>query len=105
MESSYLFELLAGGIYLIAGLRLAWLARRTKAVPERLLATSFLCVGLAYVTYQLPVMLEAESIWSAFTGRVICAVGACFLLLFISRVFRPGERPRAPKRSAPRSRR
>ncbi len=90
MDNAYLFELLAGGAYLIAGLRLASLARRTQAVPERLLATSFLCFGLSYLSYQLPVMLEAESIWTDFAGRVLSAVGACFLLVFISRVFRPG---------------
>ncbi len=90
VQNAYLFELLAGGVYLIAGLRLASLARRTKAVPERLLAASFLCVGLSYLCYQLPLMLEVESIWSDFAGRVLSAVGACFLLVFISRVFRPG---------------
>ncbi len=90
MENAYLFELLAGGAYLLAGFRLAWLARRTKAVPERLLATSFLCVGLSYTCYQVPVMLEAESIWSALAGRVLSDVGACLLMVFILRVFRPG---------------
>ena len=90
MENAYLFELLAGGIYLIAGLRLASLARRTKAIPERLLAAAFLCFGLSYVTYQLPVMLEAESIWSAFAGRILSNMGSCFLLGFVWRVFRPG---------------
>ncbi len=90
MENAYLFELLAGGAYLIAGLRLAWLARRTRAIPERLLATSFLCGGLSYTCYQLPVMLEAESTSSAFTGRVLSDLAASFLLAFNWRVFRPG---------------
>ncbi len=90
MENAYLFELLAGVAYLIAGYRLALLARRTRAIPERLLATAFLCVGLSYTIYQIPVMLDAESISSAFVGRVLSDAAAIFLLLFIWRVFRPG---------------
>ncbi len=41
-DHAYIGELLAGIVYLIAGVRLFWLGQRTGEVPEKLLGVAFL---------------------------------------------------------------
>jgi len=88
MENAVLFELLAGVVYLVAGVRLAVLARRTRAIPEALLTAAFLCLGLSYMFYNIPLMQGSEPVWSTFTGRLLAALGIGFLPFFTLRVFR-----------------
>ncbi len=92
MENAVLFELLAGIVYLVAGLRLAALARRTRAIPEALLTASFLCLGLSYVFYNIFLMQGSDPVWSTFTGRLLAAGGVCFLSFFTLQVFRSEAR-------------
>ena len=50
-DHAYIGELLAGIVYLIAGVRLLRLGQRTREVPERLLAAMFILSGASYIVY------------------------------------------------------
>jgi hypothetical protein len=91
---AYIGELLAGIVYLIVGVRLLRLGRRSGEVPERLLGTTFLFMGLSSACYVLPVFSAFESLWTPlnFAGRVTFLPAAVMLALFTRLVFRPENR-------------
>jgi predicted membrane channel-forming protein YqfA (hemolysin III family) len=91
---AYMGELLTSIVYLIAGVRLLRLARRTGEAPERLLGATFLFMGVSAVFYVLPVFSAFESLWTplTFAGRVTFLPAAVMLVLFTRRVFRPDPR-------------
>jgi hypothetical protein len=89
-ESAYVGEGIAGLLYLVVGLRLLQLARRTGRLPERLLTVSFLALGFSYLLYNLPYPLADELLtrllYSA--GRLVAAFGVIAYALFTWCVFR-----------------
>ncbi len=93
-DHAYIGELLAGIVYLIAGIRLLRLSQRTGEAPERLLGAAFLAVGVSAGLYVLPNLSPFESLWAPlnFAGRVAYIPAAVMLALFTRRVFRPAER-------------
>jgi len=93
-DHAYIGELLAGIVYLIAGVRLLRLGRRTGKLPERLLGATFLFMGVSSVLYVLPVFSRFESLWTPlnFAGRVTYLPAAVMLALFTRLVFRPDKR-------------
>lgn len=90
-EQAYIGELISALIYLYAGMRLLRLSSRTGEVPERLLAAMFLIVGTSLLLYDIPIMLDNESIWTAFNlaGRVTYLPAQVLLAVFTRQVFRP----------------
>jgi hypothetical protein len=93
-DNAYIGELLAGIVYLIAGVRLLRLGQRTGQVPEKLLGVAFLFIGTSAGLYVLPKFLPFESLWTPlnFAGRVCIIPEAVIFALFTWRVFRPAER-------------
>jgi hypothetical protein len=79
--------------YLIAGARLYRLSLRTKEKPERLFSAALLLWGLAYVCWQLPLMLSDESLFRPLyiAGRLLTDAGTIVMLFFMRLVFRPGS--------------
>jgi hypothetical protein len=82
---------------LAVGIRLLWLARRTRRLPELAVGLDLVLAGA--VGYAL--LLAAESLRllpapydgiASFAGVSAISLGSCFLALFSCRVFRPGSR-------------
>jgi hypothetical protein len=90
-EHAYIGELISALIYLYAGARLLRLSARTGEVPERILGALFLVTGASFVLYDLPIILESESLWTPlnFAGRVVYLAAPVLLAVFTRRVFRP----------------
>ena len=88
---AYIGELIAALVYLYAGTRLLRLSSRTGEVPERLLAAMFLLTGTSFLLYDLPIILNSESLWTPlnFAGRVTYLPAPVLLAVFTRRVFRP----------------
>jgi hypothetical protein len=79
--------------YLIAGVRLYRLSLRTQKAPERLLSVSLLLWGLAYVCWQLPLIISAEYLFRSLyiLGRLLTDAGTITSLFFMRIVFRPNS--------------
>ena len=90
-EQAYIGELISALIYLYVGARLLRLSSRTGEAPERLLGAMFLVVCISLVLYDVPIILNNESIWTAFNfaGRVTYLPAPVLLAVFTRRVFRP----------------
>ncbi len=88
----YIFELITGLVYLIVGIRLFALSRRTRERPEYLLALNYLCLGVSYFLYQFPGTPGTHLMWVLVAARIIYSVGIVPLLLFTRDVFRDGSR-------------
>jgi hypothetical protein len=91
--SAYIGEGIAGLLFLIAGVRLLWLALRTGKAPEWLMSAGFLAWGLSYFLCNLPYALADESLLRPFysVGRFVSAMGAVAFALFTWRVFRQND--------------
>jgi hypothetical protein len=91
---AYIGELLAGVVYLIAGIRLLRLSRRTGEAPEQLLGTCFIAIAASAFSYVLPNLSWFESLWTPlnFAGRVFVIPYSVIFALFTWRVFRPAAR-------------
>ena len=91
---SYLGELIAGIIYMLAGVRLALLGARTREIPERLLGASFMFLGLSGVVYGLASAEPLRSFWTPlnFIARIAYLPGSVLIAVFTVRVFRPDSR-------------
>jgi hypothetical protein len=93
METNfYIFDVVAALIYLIVGIRLFALSRRTHGRPEFLLALNYLCMGVSYLLYELPSVVGHDVPWIIIVARAIYSVGIVPLLLFTREVFRSGSR-------------
>ena len=90
-EQAYVGELISALVYLYAGTRLLRLSSRSGEVPERLLGTMFLVTGASFLLYDLPIILDSESLWTplSFAGRVAYLPAPVLLAVFTRRVFRP----------------
>jgi hypothetical protein len=83
-------------VSLAVGVRLLWLAQRTRQLPELAIGLDLVLAGaLGYA-----LLLAAESLrllpapwsgWASFAGVGAISLGSVFLALFSCRVFRPGS--------------
>jgi hypothetical protein len=92
--NSYLGELSAGIIYLLAGARLVLLGIRTGETPELLLGLAFVVSGIALLLYLMPYVHFFEALWTPFIfgGRAAFIPVSVMLALFTRGVFRPRDR-------------
>jgi hypothetical protein len=90
-EQAYIGELISAIVYLYVGVQMLRLASRTGEGPERLLAAMFLFTGTSFILYDLPAILNSESLWTplSFAGRVVYLPAPVLLAVFTNRVFRP----------------
>ena len=92
-ESAYLGELLSGVFYAIAGYRMLLLAAQTREAPERVLGLTFLLIGVSFLLYQIPLILQTEFMETPiyFAARVTYCISSVTLALFTRIVFRQKE--------------
>jgi hypothetical protein len=92
---------LLGGSFVIAslvvGVRLVWLARRTRKSPELLIGSGLLLLAvlgypLMTVARKAQALSEPTRIGLAASSGAAQAAGGLLLVLFVWRVFRPDER-------------
>jgi hypothetical protein len=96
-ESAYIGGVIVCVGYLIAGARLWRLSVRTRQKPERLMSLSLLLWGIAYVGWQLPLILSDESLLRPlyFSARILTNAGTVASALFLRLVFRPDSQSAA----------
>ncbi|HXV35740.1 MAG TPA: hypothetical protein VEC18_01245 [Myxococcota bacterium] len=94
--NAYIGEIIASLVYLVVGLRLFALSRRTRGTPETLLALSFLAWTSAFAFYNIPYAFveDEERIAPFFSyGSLTClGVGNVVFAVFIRSTFRGRER-------------
>jgi len=90
-EQAFIGELISAFVYLYVGMRMLRLSSRTGEVPERLLGAMFLVTGISFLLYDLPIILDNESLWTplSFAGRVAYLPAPVLLAVFTHRVFCP----------------
>jgi hypothetical protein len=93
-ESWYTGEIVAGLVYLIAGVRLYQLSAKTDGLPERLLSWTFLLWSPAYLGFVFAYALLDESRLTPFvlSARLLFHAGTLAIALFTRQVFRSQER-------------
>jgi hypothetical protein len=96
-ESSYIFQLIAGVLFLAAGAQLLRLSLRTRETPERLLGIYFLASGFSLLGWLTPEIFHLESmanrinfvLWFDLIPWALYDVGMIAFLLFARMTFRP----------------
>jgi hypothetical protein len=90
----YIQEFSAGFVYLVVGIRLYQLSRRTNRFPERLLSLSFVLWGANYFLYDVPylVLEESTAVPFYFAARLALDLGTFLFAIFIWKVFRSQDR-------------
>jgi hypothetical protein len=94
VQDAYIFELVAGFLYLVLGVRLLVLASRTARSPERLLGAISVLTGLSYAYYELPHFFAEIPVIEApyaLAGRVLFDLGVVLLAWLCRQVFHPGR--------------
>ena len=94
---AYTFELVAVAFFLIVGVRLLQLSRRTGETPEKLLGVHFFCSGLAYFGWAIPAVFQLDPsasqinfiFWFDLVPWALYAIGMVPFLIFTRVVFRP----------------
>ena len=87
-------ECATGLVYLVVGIRLAQLSRRTNRSPELLLSLSFVLWGSNYFLYNVPylVLEAAAAVPFYFAARLALDLGVFLFVMFIWKVFRSEDR-------------
>jgi hypothetical protein len=81
--------------FFIIGIRLLRLSRRTKELPELLLATYFLSASAGYAAWSYPLLFDIKASWEVpidLIGWWLFGIGILPFLLFVRSVFRPGAK-------------
>ena len=95
-ESAYYMDAIAGVIYLVVGVRLFLLSRRTRQAPEYFIALAFMSWGLGYALYDIPYAFtegdESIAPFFAYSSLAVIDVGIVAFALFTKNVFRKQER-------------
>jgi len=95
-QNAFIMEAISGVVYLIVGVRLYALSRRTRQTPEYLIALTFLFWALCYALYDIPYALsgadESAPPFFAFTSLLAFDLGNVFFALFTREVFRKHTR-------------
>jgi hypothetical protein len=90
-EYAYITPVLASVFYLLAGVRLLGLHRRTRERPELLLSTSFTLAGVYYFSYNAPSLfrLDPWTLTIEWLVEWIYILSVFPFVFFIRTVFRP----------------
>jgi hypothetical protein len=95
-ENAFVMEIIAGVIFFCVGIRLYGLSRRSRQMPEYLVALTFVAWALSFAFYDIPYFFkpEGEKIApaAAYGSLVAVNVGNIALALFTREVFRKGAR-------------
>jgi len=91
---AYIGELFSAIFFLIAGVRLWKLSRRTREFPERVLGAAFVASGIGLLLYMVPYADGFKALWTpfVFAGRTTFIPVSILFALFTRSVFRPSER-------------
>ena len=87
-------ECVTGLVYLVVGIRLYQLSRRTNRSPERLLGLTFVLWSANYLVYDIPYLFldEATAVPFYFAARLALDLGLFLFVMFIWKVFRSEDR-------------
>ena len=90
-DGAYITQLLSAVFFLIVGIRLLRLSRRTGETPENLLGIYFFATGLSYLGWLLPTIFHLEAMAAQFdlAAWSLYSVGVVPFMLFIRMAFRP----------------
>jgi len=93
-DAAFILELLAGVFFVVAGLPLLRLARKSQQIPERMLGITFLLMGVSYLFYESPYAFESEVLLVPFSvvGRLLWNASVVTTAVFTRVVFHR-ERP------------
>ncbi len=91
--NAYIGELFSAIFFVIAGVRLLKLSRRTRKTPEFLLGSAFVLSGIALLFYMVPYADAFASLWTPFifAGRATFIPVSILWALFTRSVFRPSD--------------
>jgi len=89
-DNAFLGGVIAGIVYLFAGVSLIRLSWRTQESPELMLGMSFLLWGLSYVCWQIPIATANQPLTQPlfFAGRILTNAGTIFFAHFVWNAFR-----------------
>lgn len=92
-DNAYIGGIIVGLGYLATGIRLYRFSLQTRKAPERIISVALLLWGLAYVCWQLPLVIRDESLFRPLyiVGRFLTDAGTITSLFFIRMVFRPSS--------------
>jgi len=92
-DNAYIGGVIVGLGYLATGIRLYRSSLQTRKAPERIISVALLLWGLAYVCWQLPLVIRDESLFRPLyiVGRFLTDAGTITSLFFIRMVFRPSS--------------
>ncbi|MBW2578620.1 MAG: hypothetical protein JRE38_11195 [Deltaproteobacteria bacterium] len=95
-ESAYIMEAIAGVIFLIVGVRLFLLSRRTGQAPEYFISLTFLCWAFGYAIYDIPYAFvegeESIAPYFSYPSLLLFNLGNISFALFTKVVFRKKQR-------------
>jgi hypothetical protein len=95
-KSAYVMEAIAGIVFLIVGVRLYLLSRRTGQAPEYFIALTFLSWAFGYALYDIPfAFAEGDGSvppYFAYTSMLAFNLGNIAFALFTKEVFRKKQR-------------
>jgi len=89
LEGGFIAELIAGVLFLVIGVPLVLRARRTQSVPERFMGPFCLLLGVSYLLYEIPFVLDTGSLTQPLTfgGRLLFDAAVVVIALFNRRFF------------------
>jgi hypothetical protein len=92
--NAFLGGLIAGLVYLVAGIRLIGLSWRSQRLPEFLLGSSLILWGFSYVCWQIPISTANHPLTQPlfFAGRILTHAGTIFFAYFVLLAFRSQSR-------------
>jgi hypothetical protein len=84
-DSAFIGGVIAGIVYLAAGIRLVRLSWRTQASPELMLGLAFILWALSYACWQIPIATANQPLTQPlfFAGRAFTNAGTIFLAYFV----------------------
>ena len=90
-DGAYVTQLLAAVFFLVVGVRLLRLSRRTGEAPEKLLGIYFFLAGWGYVGWLLPTIFHLEAMVDPIdlSAWALYSIGVIPFMLFARLVFRP----------------
>jgi hypothetical protein len=91
-QNAYVMEAIAGVIYLVLGLRLCWLSRRSVRLSDSFIGLALLTWALGYALYDIPyALVESDELIPplfSFTSILAFNLGNVILAMFTQEVFR-----------------
>jgi hypothetical protein len=94
-QNAFIMEAIAGVIYLVLGVRLYWLSRRSVQLSDSFIGLALLTWALGYALYDIPyAFAESDELiqpFFSYSSMLAFNLGNVFLAMFTQEVFRKHE--------------